>query len=280
METRLTGQSREVIIGPARPTVLIGEKINPTGRPDLARALKSGDLEPLLREAREQVRAGADILDINVGLPEVDEGQLLPRVVSLVADAVEVPLCLDSSNPEALAAGLAASPGRVLINSVTGEAASLAGVLPLAGEHKAALIGLTIDDRGIPAGPEARLAVAEKIAEEAVKSGLAEEDLIIDCLAMSVGADQQAGLVTLKAIELVRDRLGLNQTLGGSNISFGLPGRELLDAAFLTLALAAGVTCPIVDASRVGAAVRAADLVLGRDPFARRFTADFRKKRR
>jgi len=285
METRLSGISKEVVIAPHCPTVLIGERINPTGKRKLATALKEGDLEPVHREAFAQVEAGADILDLNVGAAGVDEVALLPRAVRTVVEVVDVPLCLDSANPDALRAALdvyrqLAPQGKPLINSVSGEKESLARVLPLVREYDAAVIGLTMDEAGIPKEPERRVDIARRIVGRAEQMGIPREDVVIDCLALTVGADHKAALITLEAIQGVRRELGVNQTLGASNVSFGLPDREVINAAFLAMAIAAGVTCPIVDVAKVRPFVLAVDLLLGRDEFAMRYLKAYRRRRR
>ena len=283
METVLKSAQRSVIISPERPTVLIGERINPTGKKRLAAALAEGNLDVVRREAEAQVRAGADVLDINVGAAGVDEVDVLPRALRLVMETVEVPVCIDSANAEALRAALdvhkeLAPQGKPLINSVNGEEDRLAKVLPLVAEYSTAVIGLAMDDDGIPADSEKRLAIARTIAERAETLGIPRENLIIDCLALTVGADSQAGLVTLDAIRMVREELGVNMTLGASNISFGLPAREVVNWAFLAMVIQQGITCPIVDAAKVRPAILAADLVLGRDDYAMRYIADYRRR--
>ncbi|HEY68172.1 MAG TPA: dihydropteroate synthase [Thermoflexia bacterium] len=284
METILKGAGKEVVIGSDRPTVIIGERINPTGKKKLVAALLAGDLEIVRREALAQVEAGADVLDVNVGAAGVDEVDLLPRAVRLVLETVDVPVCIDTPNAEALAAALAVHKellpdGKPLVNSVNGEEGSLRRVLPLVAEHGAAVIGLCMDDEGIPATPERRLTVAKKIIERAEEVGIPREDVIIDCLALTVGADSKAGWTTLEAIRMVREELGVNMTLGASNISFGLPEREVINRAFIAIAIATGVNCPIVDAAKVRPYILATDLVLGRDDYARRYIQAFRRRR-
>ncbi len=276
METRVTSATREVIIGGNRPTVLIGERINPTGKKRLAEALRAGDLSVAREEAVAQVAAGADILDVNVGATGVDEVQMLPLVVEAVAGVVDVPLCLDSRKTKALAAALAVCPGRPILNSVTGEEASLREVLPLVKEYGVPVIGLTLDEKGIPAEAQARVEIAHRILEQAEALGIPKEDVIIDCLTLSLGANVKAGLGTLEATRRVRDELGVNQTQGASNISHGLPNRPVLTGAYLAMAIEAGLTCPTVDVAQVRLAVLSADLVLGRDSYAMRFIAAFR----
>ena len=283
METILRGRGRAVAIGPYRPTVLIGERINPTGKKRLAAALAVGDLEIVRQEALTQVAAGADVLDINVGAAGVDEVRLLPAAVRLVLETVDVPLCIDSANPAALRAALEAHrellpEGRPLVNSVNGEEARLAAVLPLVAEHGAAVIGLTMDDEGIPPTAEGRLAVARRIVARAEAAGIPRADVIMDCLALTVGADWHAGQVALEAIRAVRRELGVNLTLGVSNVSFGLPEREVVNGAFLALAIQSGVNCPIVDAAQVRPLILATDLLLGRDPYAGRYIRAYKKR--
>jgi len=280
METRVSSATREVVIADNQPTVLIGERINPAGKKKLSAALKAGNLEIVSREARAQVQARADILDINVSLFGVDEVSLLPRVVQAVMDTVDVPLCLDSANPQALAAALKVYKGKPIINSVTGEEHSLEKVLPLVKEYGTAVIGLVQDDEGIPNNSERRLAIAHKIVDRAQAVGIPSHDIIIDCLAFSVGADTSSGLVTIDTVQRVKAELGVNLTLGASNVSFGLPDRNLLNSAFIAMVIAAGVTCLIADAAKVRPMVRAADLVLGRDKHARRYIEAYRQRQK
>jgi len=272
MDTKVSSATKEVIIGDDRPTVLIGERINPSGREKMAEALKAGNLEIVASEAKAQVKAGADILDIHMGGAfGLDEVALLPKAVQVAMKAVDVPLCIDSSDPEALAAALKVYKGKPLVNSVTGEEHSLAKVLPLVREYGAAVIALTQDDEGIPADAERRVAIAHKIVERAEAAGIPPEDVVIDCLASAVGADANSGRVTLEAIRRVKAELGVNMTLGGSNISFGLPDRNLINCAFISIVIAAGVTTPIVNVAQVRPSVLAADLVLANDKRARRY---------
>jgi len=279
METKVSSATKEVLITAAGPTVLIGERINPSGKKKLAAALKIGDFDTICREAVAQVVTGANILDINVACSGVDETAVLPRVVEKVMAAVDVPLCIDINNPAALRETLKVYKGKPIVNSVTGEESSLDEILPLVKEYGAAVIGLTIDDQGIPQDSDRRVAIAHKIVERAAQLKIPTEDVIIDCLALSLGADSNAGWVTLEAIQKVRQELGVNQTLGASNISFGLPDRNLVNHTFLALAISAGVTCPTVDAAKVGAAILSIDLVLGRDRFAQRYMHDFRQRK-
>jgi 5-methyltetrahydrofolate--homocysteine methyltransferase len=278
METKVSSPSKEVIIGDNQPTVLIGERINPAGKKKLAEALKAGDLEIVRREALAQVQAGADILDVNVGTFGVDEVTLLPKAVREVMGSVDVPLCLDSSNPDALEAALRVYKGKPLVNSVTGEKHSLKRILPLIKEYGAAVIGLVQDEDGIPRDTEGRVRVAHKIVERAEAAGIPREDLIIDCLAFAVGAEPSSGVAVIGAIRRIKAELGVNMTMGASNVSFGLPDRELLNNAFVAIAIAAGITCLITDAAKVRPTVMAADLILGRDKHARRYVGAYRQR--
>jgi 5-methyltetrahydrofolate--homocysteine methyltransferase len=285
METVLKGTGKKVVVAPDRPTVLLGERINPTGKKKLAAALIAGDLEIVRQEALAQVEAGADVLDVNVGAAGVDEVDLLPKAVKLVLETVDQPVAIDTADGKALAAALATHKevnpdGKPLVNSVNGEEASLERVLPLVAEYGTAVIGLCMDDDGIPATPEERLAVAKKIVERAAGLGIPREDILIDCLALTVGADSKAGWITLEAIRIVREELGVNLALGASNVSFGLPDRETLNGAFLAMAIARGLNCPIVDAAKVAHYIQAADLALGRDEYAMRYLKAYRKRQK
>lgn len=276
MATILRSQNKEIRIEGDSPAVIIGEKINPTGRKKMAAALQDGEFAYIRELATQQVAAGADVLDINVGVPGLDDVALMVQVVKFVSELVDVPLCLDSPNPQALAAGLAVAPGKPLVNSVSGEEERLKAVLPLVKEYGAAVIGLTMDDNGIPTGVEDRIAIAEKILERAVKSGIPAEDVIIDPLVMTVGTDSQAGMITLRTIELLRKALGVNINLGASNISFGLPDRTTINQAFLVLAMGAGANCLITDPAKMTGFIRATDLLLGRDDYAARYIRYYR----
>jgi 5-methyltetrahydrofolate--homocysteine methyltransferase len=276
---------KKVVIGDGRPTAMLGERINPTGKKKLAAALTAGNLEIVRQEALAQVEAGAHILDVNVGAAGVDEADLLPKAVKLVLETVDVPIAIDTADGEAMAAALATHKelnpdGKVLINSVNGEEASLARVLPLVAEYSTAVIGLAMDDDGIPETPEARLAVAKKIVERAEALGIGREEILIDCLALTVGADSQAGWITLEAIRMVREELGVNLALGASNVSFGLPERETINGVFLGMAIARGLNCPIVDVAKVGHYILAADLALGRDDYAMNYLKAHRKRQK
>ena len=281
METILRGTQKSVIISPERRTVLIGERINPTGRKRLTAALAEGNLEMVRKEADAQVQAGAAVVDVNVSVAGADEVDLLPRAVRIVMETVDVPVSIDSTNAEALRAALQvhrelAPQGRPIINSVSGEEARLHSVLPLVTAYNAAVIGLTMDGGGIPGTPKGRLGVARKIVALAERMGVPREDINIDCLALPIGVDSQSGQVALAAIRMVRDELGVNLTLGVGASSFGLPRRAVINHAYLTMAIQNGVNCPIVDVARARQAVLAADLLLGRDEHSARFLADYR----
>lgn len=271
MKTRLSSATKEVIIGDELPTVLIGERINPTGKKKMTAALEAGDLDVVRKEALAQIEAGADVLDVNAATANTDEVTLLPKVVQVVMDTVDVPLCLDSSRPEALEAALKLYKGKPLINSVTGQEESLREVLPLVREYKAAVIGMTVDDEGIPDEMERRVAIAHKIVERAEKSGIAREDVIIDCVTMTLGADPKSALITVESLRRIKEELGVNMTLGASNISFGLPNRDLINNAFLAVAMAAGLNCPVINVAKMRPIVLAVDLVMGRDTNAMRY---------
>jgi 5-methyltetrahydrofolate--homocysteine methyltransferase len=278
METKVSSAKKEVIIAINRPTVLIGERINPTGKKKLAEALKAGDLEVVRKEAIAQVEAGADIIDVNVNAPGVDDAVLLPKVVKVVMEAVDAPVCLDSPNTAAIEAALKVYQGKPLINSVSGEEHSLKRVLPLVKEYGAAVVGLVQDDEGIPKNADRRVAIAHKIVEAVEKAGIPHEDVVIDVLAFAIGAEADSGKDVLEAIRRIREELGVNITMGASNISFGMPDRPIINNTWVSMVIAAGTTALIVDAAKVRPSVLATDLLLGRDRFARRFIEDHRRR--
>ncbi len=271
MQTILRSATTEVKIKTDGLFVMIGEKINPTGRKKLAEALQARNYDVVRELATKQVEFGADVLDLNVGVPGLDEAAVIVDVIKVVIEVVKVPLCIDSPNPKALEVALRVAPGKVLVNSTNGEEKTLKAVLPIVKEHSAAVIGLTMDDTGIPNEPEARLKIAAKIIERAAQIGIPIEDIVIDPLVMTVGADHNAGAVTLKTIELVRKEFGVNINVGASNVSFGLPDRHTLNQAFLALAMGAGASCAITDPIKLGAAIRAVDLLRGRDAYAKSY---------
>jgi 5-methyltetrahydrofolate--homocysteine methyltransferase len=267
LETILSSARKSIVIGPDRPVCLIGERINPTGRTALAAEMAAGDLERVGSDAVAQVEAGAAVLDVNAGIPMVDEPALLAEIVALVQSITDVPLCIDSSVVEALARGLETCEGKPLVNSVTGEDARLEAVLPLVSKHEAAVIGLTMDEEGIPDTPARRLAVARKILSRAGDHGIPAADVLIDPLVLPVGATPMAGRIALETLRLVRAELGVNTVCGASNISFGLPDRPAVNSAFLSMSVAAGITAvianPLDEASRTG--ILTGDLLMGND---------------
>lgn len=277
--TFLSSGGRQVTIGGGGPTVIIGERINPTGRKALARAIQSGNLEPVLAEARLQAESGAAVLDVNVGVPGLDQIEWMPRVVAAIQDTLDIPLCLDSPDPGALAAALRVYRGRALLNSTTAEPAMLDRLIPLAREHRAALVCLLTDEAGIPATAAGRMALAERIIRRAEREGLTVSDLVLDPVVLAVSADAGAAAVTLDTIAALVETYGVNTTAGASNVSFGLPNRVDLTAAFLVLAIREGLSCPIADPTHaaVRRAVLAADLLRGRDGYAMRWIRDHRR---
>ena len=280
MHTVLKSSSREVVIGPDQPFCIIGERINPTGRKAFADALREGDLAQVVNDVDEQVAMGAHVLDVNMGVPLTDEADLLSRAITLVQEHTDLPVCIDSSVVEALEAGLAAYEGKALVNSVTCERDRLERVLPLVKEHGAAVICLTNDETGIPQTADERLEVCKRLVDIVhAEYEIPLEDVVIDPLAMTVGAEPQAVVTTLETISRIRDEFGLNMTLGASNVSFGLPGRHALSAAFLVVASYAGLTSAIMDArtAQTVDACRAADLLLGRDEWAMSWIAAHRQ---
>jgi len=279
MKTILRGRSKEVVIDTEGPVIIIGETINPTRRKKLVSALQEGNYEYVLYLAETQIKAGADVLDVNVGFPGVDDLKLLPETVKVLQDNFDIPLCIDSPNPKAIEAALKVASGKYLINSVNGEEKSLSVILPLAKEYGAAIIGLCMDDDGITNDADKRVEIAEKIIERAVRSGIKAQDVVIDPLAMAVSADAEACKITLETIRLVHQKLGHNITIGASNISFGLPDRESLNSSFMSLSIYNGLTCPIANPEKITATVRATDLVLGRDDYAVRFVEYFQSHR-
>ena len=279
MDTVLQSRSRTVTIAIDKPFCIIGERINPTGRKAFAQELRNGNLDQVLEDADAQIAMGCDMLDVNAGIPLVDEAELLAKMIRLLQSHSDIPLCIDSSVIEALEAGLDAYEGKALVNSVTGEDDRLDLILPIVAKHGAAVIGLTNDETGIPETPQQRLEIATKIVSAAGDHGIPPEDVVIDPLAMTVGADTEAVTTTLETIRLIRAELGVNMCLGASNVSFGLPRRHDLNAAFLPMAAAAGLTSAIMSTARVCVdSVRGADLLLGHDPWGARWIAEHRAR--
>ncbi len=280
-ETVLRSATKEVVLGHDRPFCLIGERINPTGRKIFQEQLRAGDLSAIERDVAAQVAGGADVLDVNMGVPLTDEADLLARAITLVQELTDLPICIDSSVIEALEAGLAAYRGRALVNSITAEDDRMAAVLPLVKKYDAAVIALPNDADEIPMESGKRLELVAKIVEVATKEyGIAVEDIVIDPLAMPIGADTSHVQTTLTTIARIRDEFGLNMTLGASNVSFGMPGRHTIGSAFLPVAMAAGLTSAIMDtrAAQIVEAVKAADLLLGHDEWGMAWIAAHRAR--
>ena len=267
MDTVLRSPQQTVIIGPNRPFVVIGERINPTGRKALAAEMAAGDFSRVIADAKAQVEAGAHVLDVNSGVPLTDEAEIMAEAIRLVQATVDVPVCIDSSVLAALAAGLKAATGKPLVNSVTGEEERLEAVLPLVAERGAAVIAISNDETGISYDPRERFKIAKKIVERAESYGIPRADVLIDPLAMPVGAVQGAGKHLFDIVRMVREELGCNTICGASNISFGLPNRKTLNATFVAMAIAAGLPCAITNPlePEIMAAIRAADVMMGAD---------------
>jgi 5-methyltetrahydrofolate--homocysteine methyltransferase len=268
MHTVLHSASSEVIIGEDQPFCIIGERINPTGRKIFQEQLRAGDLSRLHIDVAQQLAGGAMVLDVNMGVPLADEVDLMIQAVKLIQSITDVPLCLDSSVIEALEAGLKTYEGKALVNSVTAEDDRLEAILPLVKRYGAAIIALPNDEFEIPYEPERRLELAKKIVDVATNNyGIPIEDVVIDPLAMPIGADTTLVVKTLETIALIHDELGVNMTLGASNVSFGMPDRTTLGAAFLTIAMRTGLTSAIMDARtpQLVRAIKAGDLLLDRD---------------
>ncbi|MGA0083246.1 MAG: dihydropteroate synthase [Candidatus Nanopelagicales bacterium] len=278
MHSILRSASKEVVIGHDVPFVIIGERINPTGRKKFQEQLRAGDLSQIEIDVQQQVEGGADVLDVNMGVPLTDEPDLLSKAIKLVQSKTDLPICIDSSVIEALDAGLKAYEGKALVNSITGEDDRMEAILPLVKEHKAVIMALSNDETGIPATAKERLDITEKIVRTVEKYGIPLEDLVIDPLAMTVGADTEAVKITLETIHLIKDRFGLNMSMGASNVSFGLPNRHAVNASFLPMAMAAGLTSAIMDArtKEIVTSVRAADLLLGNDAWGANWISAFR----
>lgn len=265
MDTILKSDKKEVLIGDDRTFVIIGEKINPSGFKSLSQALIKKDMAFVQQLALRQVAWGADMLDVNVGHREIDEVRTMSMVVDAIKSIVDVPLCIDSNKPDVLEAGLRAAPGKPIVNSVSAQEKQLTGILPMVRERGAAFVGLTITEEGIPSTPQARLTAAGKIIEHAIRIGIPLEDIIMDPLVMTIKDDHTAAISAIRTIELIKKEYGVNIIFGASNLSFGLPYRHAVNAAFLTYAMQAGATCAITDPVKLGGVVRATDLLLGRD---------------
>jgi 5-methyltetrahydrofolate--homocysteine methyltransferase len=280
-ETRLRSADKEVVIGHNRPFVIVGERINPTGRRVFQEQLRSGDLSAIERDVRAQVEGGADVLDVNMGVPLTDEADLLAKAIRLVQSLTDLPICIDSSVVEALEAGLSVYQGRALVNSVTAEDDRLEAILPIVKRYDAAVIALPNDHDEIPMEAEKRVQLTHKIVRVATQEyGIAAEDIVIDPLAMPIGADPSVGLAAFETMRRIRDELGVNMVCGASNVSFGMPGRPTINATFLPMAMTSGLTSAIMDARtpQVVEAVKAADLLLGHDEWGMAWIAAYRAK--
>jgi 5-methyltetrahydrofolate--homocysteine methyltransferase len=280
-ETVLRSATKEVVLGHGRRFCLIGERINPTGRRIFQEQLRAGDLSAIERDVKAQVEGGADVLDVNMGVPLTDEADLLVRAIQLVQTHTDLPICIDSSVVEALEAGLAAYEGRALVNSVTAEDDRLAAILPLVKKHDAAIIALPNDHDEIPMQADKRIDLTRKIIEVATKEyGISAADIVIDPLAMPIGADTQVVNTALETMQRIRSEFGVNMTCGASNVSFGMPGRHVLGAAFLPMAMTAGLTSAIMDARTpaIVESVKAADLLLGHDDWGMAWIAAHRAR--
>lgn len=267
-DTLISSASKEVIIGFDRPFVIIGERINPTGRKILAEEMKRGDYSRVEADALAQVAAGAQMLDVNAGIPLADEPAMLAAVVKLVQSITDVPLSIDSSIVAALESGLSVYQGKALVNSVTGEEERLEVVLPLVAKHGAAVVAISNDESGISEDPDERFAVAKKIVERAADYGIPASDVVVDPLVMPIGAINSAGIQVMHLVRRLREELKVNTTCGASNVSFGLPNRNGINSAFLTMAIAAGMTSAITSPlhAEVMQAVLGADVMMGKDP--------------
>ena len=280
-ETRLRSASKEVVIGHDRPFCVIGERINPTGRRIFQEQLREGDLSAIERDVKAQVEGGADVLDITMGVPLTDEPELLAKAIRLVQSLTDLPICIDSSVVEALEAGLSVYEGRALVNSVTAEDDRLELILPLVKRYDAAIIALPNDHDEIPMEVDKRVELTHKIVRVATEEyGLSAADIVIDPLAMPIGADSNVGRTAFETMRRIRDELGVNMTCGASNVSFGMPGRHTINATFLPMAMNAGLTSAIMDARtpQVVEAVKAADLLLGHDEWGSAWIAAHRAR--
>jgi 5-methyltetrahydrofolate--homocysteine methyltransferase len=278
-ETVISSASREVVIGFDRPFVIIGERINPTGRKLLAAEMAAGDFSRVEADALAQVAAGAHMLDVNAGIPLADEPTILARAVQLVQSITDVPLSIDSSIVAALAAGLAVYQGKALVNSVTGEEDRLESVLPLVKKYGAAVVAISNDETGISEDPDVRFEVARKIVQRAMDHGIPPADVVVDPLVMPIGAINQAGVQVMRLVRRLRDELKVNTTCGASNVSFGLPNRDGINGAFLTMAIASGLTSAITNPLHgdVVKSCMAADVMMGHDPDCARWIRRFRE---
>ena len=282
MATIVTSKNRKVEFGEGLPTAVIGERINPAGKKKLAEDLSKGKFDVLIQEALSQKEAGADILDVNVAVSDVDETTMLPKAVLKVLEVSGFPVCIDSSNPEALKKALEVYPYKALVNSVTGQEKSLKAVLPLVKKFGASVVGLTMDDSGIPKTADKRFAVAKYIIEVAESYGVPREDIVIDCLCLTQATETNSAAATLKTLTRVSRELGVATVLGVSNISFGMPDRKIINLSFLSQAISQGLNAAIVDPTIEGMVetILASDFLAGRDSYGRRYLKYYREKRK
>ena len=281
LTTVVTSKTQTVEIQRGTSTVIIGERINPTGRKKMLQALLDGDFEIIKQDALAQVEAGAKIIDLNAGVPDADEEALFKKILSEIQGVTDVPLCLDTADTKVLESALSLYEGKALVNSVNGEEKRLGSVLPLVKEHEASVIALCMDDKGIPTAPEERFKVAAKIIERADKLDISPDRVVVDPLALTLGSDHTAGQVAIDTIKLVVDEFGVNTTIGASNISFGMPDRCAINATFLAMAIQAGLTCPITNPleDEIITAIQAADLIMGRDEYGMNWIQSYRARR-
>jgi 5-methyltetrahydrofolate--homocysteine methyltransferase len=280
-ETRLRSATKEVVIGHGHRFCIIGERINPTGRRIFQEQLRAGDMSAIEKDVKAQVEGGADVLDVNMGVPLTDEPDLLAKAITMVQELTDLPICIDSSVIEALEAGLSVYRGRALVNSVTAEDERLAAILPLVKRHDAAIIALPNDHDEIPMEADKRLALTEKIIRVATEEyGVDAADIVIDPLAMPIGADTTTSLVTMETMRRIRDRFGVNMTCGASNVSFGMPDRHTLNSVWLPMAMTSGLTSAIMDARtpQIVDAVKAADVFLNHDDWGMAWISAHRAK--
>ena len=279
--TIISSKTKEIIIGPDQPFVIIGERINPTNRKLLAEEMKAGNLERVQQDAMSQINAGAQILDVNAGVPLADEPKILADSIKLIQSISDVPLCIDSSIVEALKCGLEAYQGKALLNSVTGEEERLETVLPLVKQFGCAVIGISNDDSGISEDINVRFEVAKKIVERAMDYGIPKEDVLIDPLVMPIGAINDAGKQVLELIKKLQNELQVNTTCGASNLSFGLPNRHGLNTAFIAMAIANGMPCAITNPleKEIMQSIRGANVVMGHDPECSDWIMNYREPR-
>lgn len=280
LTTVVTSKTQTVEINRSNFTVIIGERINPTGRKSLLKELKEGKYDIVKQDAVAQVEAGAKIIDVNAGVPGEDEEPILKDMMQAVMEVTDMPLCIDTADNTALETALSIYEGKALINSINGEEERLESVLPLVKEYDASVIGLCMDDEGIPPTPEDRFKVAAKIIERADKMGISADRIVIDPLALTMGSDHNAGRISIETIQKVVEEFGVNVTMGCSNISFGMPDRAVINANFIAMSILSGLTCPITNPleEEVVLAIQAADLVMGRDEFGMNWIKSYRKR--